>query len=95
MGIFESMAGTLGASLMGGLFGNPLILVGFIYLIAIGIALVTKMGFDGWVVTLTLTSIFCGSWFLGSYIGQTAFMGLVGIILGILVSLAVLRWLRH
>ena len=91
MSVLSEMIAEIGAIFAGSIFGSPLITVGVIYMMAIGIGLLSKMSFDGFLVTIILATIIAGTSFLPS----NAVIGLTMIVGGILASLAAMRLIRH
>jgi hypothetical protein len=93
--LFDQISGTLGAGILSGIFGSTVILAIILFIICIGICLKAKMSFDGIIVVMTILGAIEGIYFAGAILPSWAIMGIIALILGIIVSVAAMKWVRR
>ena len=91
MSAIGSIASYFGGAVAMGIFGNPWFIVGIIYMICVGIGLLSKMSFDGMFLILAIATIISGGYFMP----QNMITGIVMVAGGLVAAIAAMRLFRH
>lgn len=92
MSVAGEIAAWFGGALgIGGIIGSPWLIVGIIYMICVGIGLLSKMSFDGFFLIIAVATLISGSFFLT----QNMITGLLMVGGGLILAMAAMRMFRH